>query len=103
MTWTPRFARSRAYCGPVDWRTFPEPVYAGDFNDILRPFNDEKRSVKLRFRPPCVPVESGLFEICSRRSISSTRRDRGLAGIRAPHHRHHPIPEFDIDDALYRQ
>ena len=30
-----------------------EPVYAGDFNDILRLFNGRRRSVKLRLlRPP---------------------------------------------------
>ena len=77
-----------------------EPVYAGDFNDILRLFNDEKLVREAAFAATQRAVEKGLLQLDREIHFFSTRRfqgfeefDRQMLG--ATH------SEFDIDDALH--
>ncbi len=77
-----------------------EPVYAGDFNDILRLFNDEKLVREAAFAATRRAVDKGLLQLDREIHFFSTRRfqgfeefDRQMLG--ATH------SEFDIDEALY--
>ena len=77
-----------------------EPVYAGDFNEILRLFNDEKTVREAAFAATVRAVESGLFELQQEVHFFNTTRFEGFEEferriIGATH------SEFDIDDALY--
>ena len=77
-----------------------EPVYAGDFNDILRLFNDEKAVREAAFAATRRAVDSGLFELQQEVHFFSTTRFEGFEEferriIGATH------SDFDIDDALY--
>lgn len=79
-----------------------EPVYAGDFNDIMRLFNDEKLVREAAFAATQRAVDMGKLELDREIHFFSTRRfqgfeefDRHILG--ATH------SEFDIDDALYAE
>lgn len=48
---------------PDGFAYISEPVYAGDFNEILRLFNDEKEVRRAAFAAVTQAVESGLFRL----------------------------------------
>jgi SAM-dependent methyltransferase len=77
-----------------------EPVYAGDFNDILRLFNDEQRVRQAAFDAVRDAVASGLFELAEEVFFDGVSRFQGFAEFEerilgATH------SEFAIDAALY--
>ena len=79
-----------------------EPVYAGDFNEILRLFNDEKTVRETAFAATRRAVESGQLELVEEIFFDAESRFAGWEGfeqriIGATH------SEFAIDDALYER
>ena len=54
--------------GGVAW--ISEPVYAGEFNEILRLFNDEKEARQAAFAAVCRAVEDGRFTLVGQRFFS---------------------------------
>ena len=77
-----------------------EPVYAGDFNAILRLFNDERRVRQAAFAAVRDAVDSGLFELVDEIFFDGISRFQGFEEFEerilgATH------SEFAIDDALY--
>ena len=81
---------------------FSEPVYAGDFNDVLRLFNDEKIVREAAFDALCRAVDDGRFELQQEIHFNSVSRfegfeefDRRILG--ATH------STFDIDEVLYER
>lgn len=48
-----------------------EPVYAGDFNDILRMFHDEKVVREAAFAAVARAVQSGMFELVEQKFFST--------------------------------
>lgn len=77
-----------------------EPVYAGDFNDILRLFNDEKIVREAAFAATQRVVESGRLALQCEVHFHSTTRFEGFEEferriIGATH------SQFDIDDELH--
>ncbi|KHF25054.1 SAM-dependent methyltransferase [Solemya velum gill symbiont] len=56
-----------------------EPVYAGDFNQILRLFNDEKQVREQAFAAIQRAIESGLFELDREVHFQSLSRYEGFA------------------------
>lgn len=51
-----------------------EPVYAGDFNDILRLFHDEKAVREAAFEAVREAVDSGLFTLAGERFFNAPRK-----------------------------
>lgn len=79
-----------------------EPVYAGDFNDILRLFNDEKAVREAAFAAIRQAVDNGLLELVEEVHFNTVSRFEGFEEferriIGATH------STFDIDEALYRE
>lgn len=79
-----------------------EPVYAGDFNEILKLFNDEKVVREAAFAAVCRAVEAGLFTSAGEIFFNAPRNFRDFAEfdarmLQVTH------TEHDIDDALYRK
>lgn len=79
-----------------------EPVYAGEFNQILRLFNDEKVVREAAFAATQRAVESGLLELVEEIFFEAESRFVGWEGfeqriIGATH------SEFAIDDVLYQE
>ncbi len=77
-----------------------EPVYAGDFNDILRLFNDEKRVREAAFDAIRRALEQNLFVLQEELHFNSVTRFKGFEEFErrilgATH------SDFQIDDALY--
>lgn len=76
-----------------------EPIYAGDFNEILRLFNDEKVVREAAFAATVRAVESGLLELVEEIFFEAESRFAGweefeqrILGV--------THSEFDIDAAL---
>lgn len=79
-----------------------EPVYAGDFNEILRLFNDEKVVRKAAFDAIGRAVDSGKLTLEREIHFFSISRFEGFEEFeRRIIGATHSI--FDIDDALYAQ
>jgi SAM-dependent methyltransferase len=79
-----------------------EPVYAGDFNEILRLFNDEKTVREAAFAATQRAVEHGLFALEEEVHFDTVSRFEGFEEFErrilgATH------SSFDIDDALYAE
>ena len=79
-----------------------EPVYAGDFNDILRLFNDEKAVREAAFEAICSSVNRGELELVEQIFFHAPGHYRDFAEfdqqmLQVTHTEHR------IDDALYRQ
>ena len=79
-----------------------EPIYAGDFNDILKLFNDEKLVREAAFDATRRAVDSGTFELAREVHFNGTTRFEGFEEFErrilgATH------SSFDVDDALYAQ
>jgi len=77
-----------------------EPVYAGDFNEILRLFNDEKAVRKAAFEATCRAVESDRFQLVQEVHFLNTTRFEGFEEFErrimgATH------SSFEIDKALH--
>lgn len=83
--------------GGVAW--ISEPVYAGDFNDILRLFHDEKEVREQAFAAICQAVESGCLTL-ERQLFFNTRSQFDDFGqfdarmIRVTHSNHQLSPEL---------
>jgi SAM-dependent methyltransferase len=79
-----------------------EPVYAGDFNDILRLFNDERQVREAAFEAIRRAVASGRFTLERELHFYATTRFEGFEEFEsrilgATH------STFELDDALYAQ
>ena len=79
-----------------------EPVYAGDFNDIMRLFNDEKAVREAAFAAVGRAVESGMLTLEQELHFFATTRFEGFAEFEsrilgATH------SDFALDDALYNE
>jgi len=79
-----------------------EPVYAGEFNEILRLFNDEKRVREAAFASIERAIASGKFELAEEIHCNSVSRFEGFSDFEqrilgATH------SNFDVDDALFEQ
>lgn len=86
--------------GGLAW--ISEPVYAGDFNDILRLFHDEKIVRELAFQAVHDIVGSGKLELVEQVFCNTGRRfadfDEFVQRILNVTHTNH-----QLDDALYQQ
>jgi SAM-dependent methyltransferase len=80
-----------------------EPVFAGEFNEILRLFNDEEKVRELAFDAIQSAIESGLFSLDREiHFLSETRFIKGFEDfdariLKATH------SVFNIDDDLYEE
>ncbi|WP_428609977.1 class I SAM-dependent methyltransferase [Sedimenticola sp.] len=79
-----------------------EPVYAGDFNDILRLFHDEKLVREAAFEAICSSVERGELALVQQIFFNAPGQYRDFSEfdermIRVTHTEHR------IDDALYNR
>jgi ubiquinone/menaquinone biosynthesis C-methylase UbiE len=86
--------------GGLAW--ISEPVYAGDFNDILRLFHDEKVVREQAFQAVCDVVASGRLELVEQVFCNTETRFADFAEfeqriIRVTHTNH------KLDDALYQE
>ena len=79
-----------------------EPVFAGDFNEILRMFHDEQKVREAGFNAVKKAVDSGLFELVEEVFFNSPMRFENFAEFESntinATHSHHAL-----DDDLYRQ
>jgi len=85
---------------PTGHAYISEPVYAGEFNGILRLFNDEKRVREAAFDAIRRTVDRGLLELVREVHFHATTRFEGFEEFEhrimgATH------SSFDIDEALY--
>ncbi len=76
-----------------------EPVYAGEFNEILRLFHDEKTVRELAFAAVQRAVQSGLFELVAQKFFNTPGRfdnfEQFEEGILKVTHTHHQLaPEL---------
>jgi len=79
-----------------------EPVYAGEFNQILRLFNDEQRVREAAFAAMQRAIDSGSFELAEEIHCLSVSRFEGFEEFErrvlgATH------SNFEVDAALYAQ
>jgi len=77
-----------------------EPVFAGDFNEILRLFHDEKKVREAAFNTIKKAVDEGLFELVEQTFFNSPMRFENFTEfenntIKATHSHH------SLDDDLY--
>ena len=77
-----------------------EPVFAGDFNEVLRLFHDEQKVREAAFATVKNAVDKGLFELVDEVFFNSPMHFENFAEfedntIRATHSEHH------LDDELY--
>lgn len=78
-----------------------EPVFAGEFNDVLRLFHDEQKVRQAAFETVKKAVDSGLFKLVDEVFFNSPMHFESFAAfenkvIGATHTEHH------LDDALYQ-
>lgn len=79
-----------------------EPVFAGDFNEILRLFNDEKKVREAAFAAIKNALDEGLFHLVEETFFNTPRRYRDFSEfentiINASHSHH------SLDAGLYKQ
>jgi ubiquinone/menaquinone biosynthesis C-methylase UbiE len=79
-----------------------EPIFAGDFNEILRLFNDEQQVRQAAFQALVRAVERGLLELRQQRFFLSSSRFADFAEfeqriLRVTHTNH------QVDDGLYHR
>jgi ubiquinone/menaquinone biosynthesis C-methylase UbiE len=55
-----------------------EPIFAGEYNDILRLFHDERVVREAAFRATCRVVENGRFELVTQEFFSTPTRFEGF-------------------------
>jgi len=77
-----------------------EPVFAGDFNEVLRLFHDEQRVREAAFETVKKAVDEGLFRLVEETFFNSPMRFENFAEfenntIKATH------TEHDLDETLY--
>jgi len=77
-----------------------EPVFAGEFNEILRLFHDESKVRAAAFNTLKKAVEDGLFELVEQAFFNSPMKFEGFADfenkvLKATHTRH------NLDDEVY--
>jgi len=77
-----------------------EPVFAGDFNEILRLFHDEQKVREAAFNTLKKAVDEGLFELVEETFFNSPMKFESFADfennvLKATHTRH------SLDDELY--
>ena len=58
------FAEIHRVLKPGGYAYISEPIFAGDFNEILRLFNDEQEVRAAAFEATKAAVNSGLFQLC---------------------------------------
>ena len=98
----PSIGEIRRVLKPGGLAYISEPVFAGEFNEILRLFNDEKIVRKAAFNTLKKAVDEGLFTLVEEIFFNTTRRYENFAEfehriIRATH------SNYVLDDALYQQ
>jgi ubiquinone/menaquinone biosynthesis C-methylase UbiE len=79
-----------------------EPVYAGDFNEILSIFNDEKEVREAAFQAVCKAVDDGLFQLVEQVFFNTPRHYRDFtefenATINVTH------SEYSVDAEMHEQ
>jgi len=79
-----------------------EPVFAGEFNEILRLFNDEQKVREAAFNTLKKAVDEGLFTLVEETFFNTQRHYKNFAEfenriIRATH------SHYVLDEALYQQ
>ena len=79
-----------------------EPVFAGDFNEVLRLFHDEEKVRQAAFDTVKRSVDDGLFELVAQTFFNSPMRFENFQEfenntIKATHSDH------DLDDGLYER
>lgn len=79
-----------------------EPIFSGDFNEILRLFHNEKKVREAAFLAVKKAVDDGLFQLVEETFFNTPRRYRNFAEfentiIKATHSQHH------LDARLYEQ
>lgn len=79
-----------------------EPIYAGEYNEILRLFHDEKRVREAAFAALCRAVESGLLELAREFFFSTPLRFSDFAEfeekvLRVTHTRHELSPQLHAE------
>lgn len=79
-----------------------EPIFAGDFNEILRLFHDEQKVREAAFNTVKKAVNDGLFDLREQRFFNSPMHFENFAEFESntinATHSHH-----SLDDALYQQ
>jgi len=79
-----------------------EPVFAGDFNEVLRLFHDEERVRQAAFSTVKKAVDEGLFSLVEEIFFNTPKKYESFAEfenhtIKATHSQH------KLDEALYAQ
>lgn len=87
---------------PAGFAYISEPVYAGEFNEILRLFNDEKEVRKAAFETLEKVVEEGMFYLVEEVFFDTPHTFKNFAEfentiINATH------SEYHLDEAVYKQ
>lgn len=90
--------------GGLAW--ISEPVYSGEFNDVLRLFHDEKEVREAAFSAVCRAVEDGHFQLVQQRFFSTPSHFDSFEQfeervIRVTHTNHQLSPE--LHDAVRRK
>lgn len=85
---------------PGGFAYISEPIYAGDYNEILRLFNDEQEVRKAAFNTVKNTVDSGLFDLVEEVFFNSPRKYKSFSEyentvIKATH------SDYKLDENLY--
>ena len=73
------FAEMRRVLAPGGLVYISEPVFAGDYNEILRLFHDEREVRQAAFEATRAAVDAGLFELVSQTFFRAPVRYRSFA------------------------
>lgn len=87
---------------PAGLAYISEPIFSGDFNEILRLFNDERKVRKAAFQTLKKAVDEGLFQLVEETFFNTPRHYRDFAEfentiINATHSQYH------LDAGLYER
>ena len=93
------FAEMRRVLAPGGLVYISEPVFGGEYNEILRLFHDEERVREAAFEATRAAVDGGLFELVSETFFLSPVRYKSFAEfeekvIRVTHTEHRLSPEL---------
>lgn len=93
------FAEMWRVLAPAGLVYISEPIFGGDYNEILRLFHDEQRVREAAFAATRAAVESGQFELVSQTFFLAPVRYRSFAEfeekvIGVTHTAHHLSPEL---------
>lgn len=91
------FAEMRRVLAPAGLVYISEPVFGGDYNEILRLFHDEEKVRAAAFEATRAAVDEGLFELVSQTFFRAKVRYRSFADfeqkvIQATHTEHRLSP-----------